>query len=225
MPQLIYVAADVLPPDLENADPEAASGRASGTQPGQIPGQMDTIHTMDSPGGIAWRPALNAALLLAAPTGILCFGLLPIGLFWMVASAAWAVGIYARRVRPPSLTLGQGVRIGMMTGLFTSWLTVSLYGIGFWFTRYVLHQGGEWDSMWANQVMRSNEQMLAEMGTGNAESLQMAASIKAMMLSPQGRAGLPFTGLLVLAMFLVFFSIIGGALGARMQATGKRRRS
>jgi hypothetical protein len=142
----------------------------------------------------------------------------------MVAAAAWAVGVYARRARPVTLTLGIGVRIGMITGLFTGWLTVSLYGAGFWVSRFVLHHGGEWDSLWMDQVTRSNQQMLAEMGTANAQSMQIAESIKALMLSPEGRAGLPLSGLLVLAMFLVFFSIIGGAIGARMQASGRQRR-
>lgn len=208
----MYVAAELPLVALSN-DTEAEAEPLGGAD------------AMVSPGSIAWRPALNAAMLFAVPTGILCFGFLPIGLFWMVAAAAWAVGTYARRARPVSLTLGVGVRIGMITGLFASWLTVSLYGLGFWVTRFVLHQGGEWDSLWMGQVARSNQQMLAEMGTANAQSVQIADSIKALMLSPEGRAGLPLSGLLVLAMFLVFFSIVGGAIGARMQTQGGRRKA
>lgn len=215
MPQLIYLASE-----MPLAVPVDGASEAQGQGP--VTGETDAVV---SPGGIAWRPALNAALLLAVPTGVLCFGVLPIGLFWMVGAAAWAVGVYARRARPVSLTLGIGIRIGMITGLLTSWLTVSLYGIGFWISRFILHQGGEWDSLWMAQVSRSNQQMLAEMGTANAQSVQIAESIKALMLSPEGRAGLPLSGLLVLAMFLVFFSIIGGAIGARMQAQVRRRRS
>jgi hypothetical protein len=215
MPQLLYVASE-LPLVVQMDGAQGASGS------GSVPGELDTIV---SQGGIAWRPALNAAMLFGVPTGILCFGILPIGILWMVAAAAWAVGLYARRARPVSLTLGVGVRIGMITGLFTSWVTVSLYGIGFWVSRFLLHQGGEWDSLWMGQVARSNQQMLAEMGTANAQSVQMAESIKALMLSPEGRAGFPLSGLLVLAMFLVFFSILGGAIGARMQAQVRRRKS
>jgi hypothetical protein len=211
MPQLMYIAAEL--PLVTLTDGDAESEDPAGG-----------MEALVSPGGIAWRPALNAAMLLAVPTGVLCFGFLPIGIFWMVAAAAWAVGVYARRARPASLTLGVGVRIGMVTGLLTSWLTVGLYGVGFWVSRFLLHQGGEWDSLWMGQVTRSNQQMLAEMGTANAQSVQIAESIKALMLSPEGRAGLPLSGLLVLAMFLVFFSIIGGAIGARMQAQAIRRR-
>jgi hypothetical protein len=222
MPQLVYIPSE---PPLVALGEDSADQATASSSGSAISASGEAAF---SSGGIAWRPALNAAILLAVPTGVLCFGLLPVGLFWMVGAAAWAVGLYARRVRPVRLTLGMGVRIGMITGLFTSWLTVGLYGVGFWVSRFVLHQGGEWDSLWLGQVTRSNQQMVAEMGTANAQSMQIADSIKALMLSPEGRAGLPLSGLLVLAMFLVFFSIIGGALGAKMQTAkltpGKQRR-
>jgi hypothetical protein len=220
MPQLVYVAAELPLVVLTEDATESGGVSLPGSGLGSGLGSGDAAF---SPGGIAWRPALNAAMLLAVPTGILCFGFLPIGLFWMVAAAAWAVGVYARRVKPASLTLGMGVRIGMVTGLFTSWFTVGLYGAGAWVTRFVLHQGGEWDSLYAAQVVHSNQQMLAEMGSANPEAVQMAQSIKVMLLSSEGRAGFGLGMAVLLVMFLVFFSIIGGALGSRLQVSSRQR--
>ncbi len=206
LPQLVYIASELPLVALV----EGAERHAGGADP------------LSAVGGIAWRPALNAALLLAIPTSVLCFGFLPIGLLWMVAASAWAVSVYARRTRPASIPLGVGVRIGIVTGLMASWLTAGLYGAGFWVSRFVLHQGGEWDSLFTAQVERNNQQMLAQMGTANAESLQMVQSFRALMLSAEGRAGVGLGLMIFLAMFLIFFAILGGALGSRLQMQSRQ---
>lgn len=207
LPQLTYSADDV--PQLAVV---SESGAAAGIRSG--PNAFA--------GGILWRPALHAALTFGVPAGVLCFGVLPIGLLAMIAASAWAVALYAKRVRAAALTAGMGAQIGLVTGLFASWLAVSLYGLGLWFSRFVLHQGGEWDALWLSQVEKSNEQMLAQMGAANAQSAQVAQSLKSLMLSAEGRAGLPLSGLLVVAAILVLLAIAGGALGARLTAAQRR---
>jgi RNA polymerase subunit RPABC4/transcription elongation factor Spt4 len=211
LPQLIYVAADM---------PQVAGVEISASAAGRSVG--DRADAFGSDGGIVWRPALNAALTLGVPAGILSFGILPLGLLGMIAASAWAVGLYAKRARVARLTTGMGAQIGLVTGLFASWLATSLYGVGLWFSRFVLHEGGEWDSLWVGQVERSNQQMLAQMGTANAQSAQVAQSLRTMMLSAEGRAGLPLSGLLVVAAILVVLAVAGGALGAKMAAAPRR---
>jgi len=170
-------------------------------------------------GGIHWRPALQAALMLGVPAGVLCFGILPLGLLGIVAAAYWAVGLYARRVRTVSVSISVGAQIGVVTGLFASLAAGGLYGIGLWVSRFVLHEGAELDALWTSQVEKSNQQVIEQMGAANAQSAQ---SIRAMMLSAEGRAGLAVLGLLVVAAFLIALAVAGGAVGAKL-ATAPRR--
>ena len=211
LPQLIYLAAEM---------PQVAADEAGGSRNGL--GSYAGPGAFGATDGIEWKPALNAALTLGVPAGILCFGVLPIGLIGMMAASAWAVSLYAKRTRPLDLTAGAGARIGLVTGLFASWLTVSLFGSGLWVSRFVLHQGGEWDSLWLSQVEKSNEQMLAQMGAANAQSAQVAATLRTLMLSAEGRAGLPLSGLMLVAAILVLLAVAGGALGAKLAAAPRR---
>ena len=208
LPQLIYVPAEtpLIPLSTETgADDPAKTGY--GTMPAQL-AEMS---------GIAWRPALQAALLLAIPVSVLSFGLLPVGLLWMVGAAAWAVSIYARRTRTTQVPAGTGVRIGLITGLFASWLTFSFYGISLWVSRFVLHQGNQWDTLWQEQVDKAFQQnAAAQMGIANAQSTQYMQSLRALMLSTDGRAGLTLSLVGTIAAFLVLFSIVGGAIGAKL---------
>ena len=179
--------------------------------------------------GIAWRPALKAALMLAIPAGVLCSALTPIGqslgLLWMVGASAWAVNLYSRRARAGRLTAGSGARIGLVTGLFASWLTLSVNGIALWIARFVLHQGGKMDSLWSTEVESSlqlSQQMVAQMGMTAAQAAQSTQFSKAWMLSAEGRAGIALSTFLAGAVFLIFFAMIGGALGARWLVQPRR---
>lgn len=181
------------------------------------------------PGDIAWRPALKAAAMLAIPAGVLCSGLIPIGqslgLLWIVGAAVWAVGLYTKRVRQGRISMGAGARIGLVTGLFASWLTLSVNGIGLWVARFLMHQGGQMDSMWAAEVQSSlllSQQMVAQMGMTAAQAAQSTQFSKAWMLSAEGRAGIALSTFLAGAVFLIFFATIGGALGARLLAQPRR---
>jgi hypothetical protein len=179
--------------------------------------------------GVVWRPALRAAAMLAVPAGVLCSGLTPIGqsmgVLWMVGAAAWAVVLYARRIRAGKLTMGIGARIGLITGLFASWLTLAVNGAALWVDRFLMHQGGQMDSLWLAQVEASlqlNQQMVAQMGMANAESAQFAEQWRALMLSANGRAGVALFAFLAVAAFLVLFAALGGAVGARLLVQPRR---
>jgi hypothetical protein len=214
LPQLIYLAAET---------PAAAGEGAAEYQDGGIGGLAGMTD------GIAWRLAIKAAIVLAIPAGVLCSGIGPLlGLFWMGGAAAWAVGLYFRRARPGWLTLTAGARIGLVTGLFASWLTLTVNGVALWVSRFVLHQGGQMDSQWLTAMtsgQQKSQQMVAQMGLTSVQSMQVAESAKywqAWMLSPEGRAGLALSTFLFGAVFLIFFAMIGGALGARLLAQPRR---
>jgi hypothetical protein len=215
LPQLTFVAAETpviaFGEDLPQDYGVAATGRAGMAE------------------GIAWRPALRASLMLAVPAGVLCSGLIPIGqslgLLWIVGAAAWAVGLYFKRARPGWLSMGTGARIGLVTGLFASWLTLSVNGMALWMARFVLHQGGQMDSAWASEVessLQASQQMVAQMGMTSAQAAQSTQFSRALMLSAEGRAGIALSSVLAGTVFLIFFATIGGALGARWLAQPRR---
>jgi hypothetical protein len=220
LPQLIYVEAEA--PSLplgDGSDPDNGAGGADRGLPGLSSG----------PGDIAWRPAFKAAAMLAIPAGVLCSGLIPLGqslgLLWIVGAAVWAVGLYTKRARQGRISMGAGARIGLVTGLFASWLTISVNGIGLWVARFLMHQGGQMDSMWAAEVQNSlllSQQMVAQMGMTAAQAAQSTQFSKAWMLSAEGRAGIALSTFVAGAAFLIFFATIGGALGARLLAQPRR---
>jgi hypothetical protein len=184
-------------------------------------------------GAVSWRPALRSAVILGIPAGVLCSGLTPIGqslgLVWMLGAAAWAVSLYAKRARPGGLTggltMGAGARIGLVTGLFASWLTVGVNGTQLWLSRFVFHQGSEIDSLLQTTVEKSlqlSQQMIVGMGVASAQMAQSQQLNRSMMLSAEGRAGMVLSGFLSGAAFLVLFAVIGGAVGARFLAHPRR---
>ena len=98
-------------------------------------------------------------------------------------------------------------------------------GVALWVTRFVMHQGGQMDSVWASEVQNSlqlSQQMVAQMGLTAAQAAQSTQFSKAWMLSAEGRAGIALSTFLAGAVFLIFFGMIGGALGARLLAQPRR---
>jgi len=209
LPQLIYVAA-------ENSQLAGEDGTGSAVRLGA------GLEAFGPRGGIVWRPALNAALALGVPAGLLCFGALPLGLIGMIAAAAWAVSLYAKWARPAHLSTGTGAQIGLVTGLMATWLAAGLCGCGLWISRFVLHQGGEWDSFWTGQVEKSHQQTMVQIDATNTQSVQVANSLRALMLSAEGRAGLVLSMIVALAAILVLLAVAGGALGAKLVAAPRR---
>jgi len=182
---------------------------------------------------VDWKPALQAALKLAIPAGLLCSLLSPVGAYgfvWMSAAAAWAVVLYVRSQRPAWITIGAGARIGLVTGLLAAWLAFGV-GCGTLFVqRFVLHQSGQMDAEWnayADEYNKASLKMTQQWSSG-LEAADVAklqanqAGIHAMMLSPEGHAGWEVLGLASGAAVLLLFAVAGGALGARMQARTSR---
>lgn len=167
--------------------------------------------------------------MLAVPAGVLCSALASVasllGLVWMGGAGAWAVRLYAKRTHASWLSSGTGARIGLMTGLFASWLTIGVNSIDLWVARYVLHQGGAMDSLWnsqMNDVLKMSQQMLIQMGISTAEAAQSTQMYRLWVFSSEGRATDVLTKLLTGATFLALFAMLGGALGARFLAQPRR---
>ncbi len=175
--------------------------------------------------GIVWRPALQAAILLAVPASVLCTALSGLGFLVMAAAAAWAVHMYGRRVRTTGLSTGTGARIGLVTGLMTSWLSIGFYGCFMWLARFLLHQGSAIDSKWATLIVKPFDEKQLNMvqnGTANADSIAFAHRMRDVLLSTNGKAAFTLASLCTLTALFTFFAVIGGALGARLSASGRR---
>lgn len=169
---------------------------------------------------IDWSSALRSTLILAIPAGILCAMLLPaniLGLLLMGATAAWVVALYMRGHRPARITVGAGARIGFVTGVVASWTAAAISGLSLYAMRFWLHQGGWFDNLWQDFVNRWQAQEAA-LGA----DAQNVAAIKALILSPEGRAGFILFMIAFLMGTLVLFAIAGGALSARMLTRTRR---
>jgi hypothetical protein len=174
---------------------------------------------------VEWKRALRVAFLLAVPAGLLSSDVSlagGLGLFWMVAAAAWAVTIYVRSQRPAWITTGAGARIGVVTGLLAAALAFSITGIWFFLGRSVLHQGGAIDAQWRAFVdyeINLIQQIRSQMGI--QDQGQIVAQ-KALMLSPEVHAGIMAFSIAGRELFFVLCAAAGGAIGARVLARSKR---
>lgn len=170
---------------------------------------------------VDWKSALRFAMMLAVPAGILSSTGSPFssfGLFWMVAAAAWTVVLYVRSQRPAWITIGAGARIGLVTGLMAGWLAFGLSGSFLFVDRYVLHNSSQIDADWKTQV-DLNQELTTKMGWADASQMQMQ---RTWMLSPEGHAGIETFGLVSNSIFLLFFAVAGGAVGARWLVRSRR---
>ena len=207
MPQLTYVPAEA--PLIELGT--LAEGVAVVAEPIEVAG------------GVAWRPALNAALTLAVPTAAVCFLMATMGealaFFWMIGAAALAVMLYRKRTRIRTLPAGAGARIGLITGMLASWVMLAITGISVWGQRFLFHQGGQMDADW-NDLVEKNlqlwQQTYVQMGMASATAAQSGAITKNWMLSPEGHAGAIFFNFVFSAGVLTLFAMLGGALSARL---------
>jgi hypothetical protein len=185
----------------------------------------ETVAVVRDASAVNWKPALRAALIFAIPAGLLSSGLSPVaifGLFWMAAAAAWAVSFYVRTQKPAWITIGAGARIGLVTGLMAGWLAFSVSGGALFVERYGFHQSDQIDSEWKNRVALSQQmtqQWTSGMSSSDAAQTQaIKTQVQTFMLSPEGHAAIECFGFAANAIFLIFFAVGGGALGARLLA-------
>jgi fluoride ion exporter CrcB/FEX len=171
-------------------------------------------------GTIDWKPALRYALLLAVPAGVLSSMLASIGLLGlllMAVTGALVVVLYMRNRRPSWITLGAGARLGLVTGVLGGWTTAASSGFALYAARYWFHQGNLLDDLLQKQIGEGSQQMLS-LGFDAAT----VATTRALMLSPEGRAGSVLFNACFLALAILVFAVAGAALSARILARTRR---
>ncbi|MGA3130410.1 MAG: zinc ribbon domain-containing protein [Terracidiphilus sp.] len=198
LPQLVY----------------SAENSADGGQPDRWGEAVRDANVVD------WHSAAHSILPLAISAGILCFMLSPVsifGLLLMGATAAWAVARYTRDQQPSWITVGAGARIGLVVGIVGSWTSAAMIGLSLYAMRFWLRQGSSFDSFWQNVVNQQQAQ-----GIAVGADAQTLAEVKAMLISPEGRAGMVLFIVAFLMSTLVLFAVAGGALSARLLARSHR---
>ncbi len=180
---------------------------------------------------VDWKPAMRAAFLLAIPAGLLSSLSSPVnafGIFWMAAAAGCAVALYVRGGEGTAwITMGAGARIGLVTGLMAAWLAFAASGGALFVERYMLHSAGQSDEVYKEYMTRSFEaagqQSFSQLSSGDVAQVKAQwAAMEAMFLSPWGHAGMMTFALAGYSIFLLFFAVGGGALGARLVARMRR---
>jgi hypothetical protein len=171
---------------------------------------------------VAWRPALRSIFVLAIPAGVLCAFLWPeggiLGLVLMGATGAWAVSIYTRSQQPAWITIGAGARIGLVAGILGGWTAAGTAAASLYAMRYWLNRGSIFDNFWQSLVNQQFVQQWASMGV----DAKTTATLKAMLLSPAGRAAWVLCTLSFLVLVSLLFAVAGGALSARVQVRRRR---
>jgi len=169
---------------------------------------------------IDWKPALRAALALAIPAGLCCSVPVSAGIFGlllMAGTAAWVVALYMRNQRPAWITVGAGARIGLVTGVVGSWTSAAVTAVTLFAMRFWLHQGNVFDNFWQNVV----QQMTQEWTTMGVDA-QTIATLKGMLVSPEGRAGWVLGAIAFVMTALLVCATAGGALSARLLGRSRR---
>jgi hypothetical protein len=186
--------------------------------PGQAPAERWTEPIRDA-SIVDWKRAMPLVLTLAVPAGILCPLLYPmgfLGLFLMAIASYWVVVLYLRSQRPAWITIGAGARIGLVTGLIVSWLAAGFIGVGLFVMRAFAGQGNGMDQAWQDSINKKiSPDILQQWQSAGLD-------MKALLFSPEGRAGIMLSGILTLAGLLLIFAVLGGALGARSTARARR---
>lgn len=156
---------------------------------------------------LRWRSAVSAALFVAVPTALLSTAL-SLGALWVFAGGFLAVAVYRRRTASP--TDGRiGWRIGGLMGMMAAVLWLAMEAASMLFERFVMHQGASIDATLRNSLQAA----LATMNQQNPTFAHQYPWFAHFWLSPDGVAILFVTGSSMLALSMILFSALGGALG------------
>jgi len=167
-------------------------------------------HTIDQAAGmLRWRTAVQAALIVALPAALLSALLSP-GTLWAFGGGFLTVALYRRRTASP--TNGKlGWRIGGLMGIVAAALSMAIQGASLVFDRFVLHEGAKIDSEFQTEM----QSVLHAMQQQNPDISTQMPWFSHFLLTPYGIAAVFLAGSLMLALSLVLFSALGGAIGGR----------
>jgi len=154
---------------------------------------------------LVWQPALRAAIL-GGVFSALTMGLFP-GLLGFGFMGGGTLAIYAYRKRVPGaiLNLGAGALLGAVSGLF-GFLVLSVLAL---LKLVLLHKGEEF---------RQTIFAALDKGVQNSDP-QLQPQVLAMVQNfktPEGFVIMTAIVLVAICLLFVFFSILGGAIGANI---------
>lgn len=183
------------------------SESALNSQEGSVQQSIDSATDM-----MRWRAAVSAALLVAVPAAVLS-DLLSLGALWVFVGGYFVVSIYRRRTA--SSTDGRiGWRIGALMGVMAATLWMAIEAISMLVERFVMHQGSTIDATLRKSVMAA----IAKMNEQNPAIAHQYPWFEHFWLSSSGIATLYLSGISLLAISMVLFSALGGALGGRYRS-------
>lgn len=158
-----------------------------------------------------WRSAISAALLVAAPTALLS-ALLSLAALWVFVGGFLTVYLYRRRTASPTDSR-IGWRIGGLMGVIAAILWLAVEACSMLVERYGMHQGAALDSTFHHAI----ESAISTMNQQNPTFQHQFPWFAHFWLSPDGIATLYLTGTSLIALSMVLFSALGGALGGSSQ--------
>jgi hypothetical protein len=178
--------------------------------------EVSGLGTRSSGKAIEWRAAVQAALMLALPVGVLS-SLLDFGILLMLVGGFCAVALYRRKTLT-ILNSRAGWRIGMLAGVLAAFFSSMVDGLSMLFERYGLHHGTAIDQ----RLGALTQQMTDQMAHQNPEAAQQIPWFLHFWLSPDGHAAVVLFMSALAALMMIVFSAIGGVLGARILGARQR---
>lgn len=167
-----------------------------------------------NPDVISWRDAIPAAILVALPAGLLS-SLLGVEALWGVAGGVAIISMYHRRTGT-HLTSRMGWHIGAVLGLFAAVIAAAINGIALLVQRYALHQGSILDQHFHDIAETFTKMYVNQFASSNPDMAASLAGVLHFWVTPDGAAAMVLSNAVGLAVSLLLFAAIGGALGARL---------
>lgn len=165
---------------------------------------------------LAWRPALGATVIagLLAALGT-SLGVVPLTLLCMFAAGGLAVTIYQRLSRQHLITTGMGARLGFFAG---GWG----FGVLALLSTFELFSA---EGRAAVQKLLEQQIQVATAGTTDHDKLQAFEQLRGYVASGHGILLICLLGMLMVGIFFVAASALGGALGASLFGRDEAPRS
>ncbi len=215
-PQLQISQFDIVD---STSDGSTAEQHGEAPSPAALPGQPpDQLQH-----GVQWKSAIIVSLAVSSAAGVLCIlalaapALSTVCFFWVVSASLIALALYRRRVPMAWIDSGVGARIGMLVGIFTACVPTAVSACFLLLMRYAWHRSAPFDA----QITSAISQGMARAAESNPDP-QVLQSTTALLLSPEGRAGYMLAFAIMLGAFILGFSIVSGAVGAKLIPAPRR---
>ena len=177
----------------------------------------------NDPRSVQWRAAMTAAAIVAVPVGLLsAFA----GMSTLVVVAGGFVTMALYRRRGAVVADGRvGWRVGAILGVLTALFATTAYALRMVVERYVLHHGGAIDREFQLAAQQGVDYWMkanAQQGPQPPEMAHAVKAVTAFLLSPEGHAALQLSTAGMMAVGILVFAAIGGAIGGWIQSTRSR---